>query len=47
MINDEEEPPVMSIRPVKFGSQARPTMEGAGVHLHRVWLAKPTRLTRF
>ena len=27
----------MSIRPVKFSSQARPTMEGAGVHLHRVF----------
>ena len=27
----------MSIRPIKQSSQARPTMEGAGVHLHRVF----------
>ena len=27
----------MSIRPVKMSSQSRPTMEGAGVHLHRVF----------
>lgn len=27
----------MSIRPVKSESQAQPTMEGAGVHLHRVF----------
>ena len=27
----------MSIRPIKFGSEAKPTMEGAGVHLHRVF----------
>ena len=27
----------MSIRPVKHESVARPTMEGAGVHLHRVF----------
>ena len=27
----------MSIRPVKAESSARPTMEGAGVHLHRVF----------
>jgi len=27
----------MSIRPVKFNSQAKPAMEGAGVHLHRVF----------
>ncbi len=27
----------MSIRPVKHESQARPTREGAGVHLHRVF----------
>ena len=27
----------MSIRPVKMLSQARPAMEGAGVHLHRVF----------
>jgi quercetin 2,3-dioxygenase len=27
----------MSIRPIKTSSQARPTMEGAGVHLHRVF----------
>ena len=26
----------MSIRPIKMQSQATPTMEGAGVHLHRV-----------
>ncbi|MEK9553400.1 MAG: pirin family protein, partial [Alphaproteobacteria bacterium] len=27
----------MSIRPIKFQSGATPTMEGAGVHLHRVF----------
>ena len=27
----------MSIRPISFSSQARPAMEGAGVHLHRVF----------
>ena len=27
----------MSIRPIKSESQAQPTMEGAGVHLHRVF----------
>ena len=27
----------MSIRPINFSSQARPAMEGAGVHLHRVF----------
>ena len=27
----------MSIRPVNFSSQAKPAMEGAGVHLHRVF----------
>lgn len=27
----------MSIRPIKMTSQAQPTMEGAGVHLHRVF----------
>ncbi|NCW56033.1 MAG: pirin family protein, partial [Rhodobacteraceae bacterium] len=27
----------MSIRPVKMSSTARPTMEGAGVHLHRIF----------
>ena len=27
----------MSIRPVKYESQAQPTREGAGVHLHRVF----------
>ena len=27
----------MSIRPIKFSSEAKPTMEGAGVHLHRVF----------
>ena len=27
----------MSIRPVKMSSEAQPTMEGAGVHLHRVF----------
>ena len=27
----------MSIRPVKMQSEARPTTEGAGVHLHRVF----------
>ena len=27
----------MSIRPIKFTNEARPTMEGAGVHLHRVF----------
>ncbi len=27
----------MSFRPIKSTSQARPTMEGAGVHLHRVF----------
>ena len=27
----------MSIRPVKTKSTARPAMEGAGVHLHRVF----------
>lgn len=27
----------MSIRPIKAQSQAQPTMEGAGVHLHRVF----------
>ncbi|MGB2436399.1 MAG: pirin family protein, partial [Candidatus Puniceispirillales bacterium] len=27
----------MSIRPVKMSSQAKPHMEGAGVHLHRVF----------
>ena len=27
----------MSIRPIKKSSKARPTMEGAGVHLHRVF----------
>ncbi len=27
----------MSIRPVRHASVARPTMEGAGVHLHRVF----------
>ena len=27
----------MSIRPVKTTNQAPPTMEGAGVHLHRVF----------
>ena len=27
----------MSIRPIKQSSQARPTMEGAGIHLHRVF----------
>ena len=27
----------MSIRPIKMQSQATPTMEGAGVHLHRVF----------
>ena len=27
----------MSIRPVKMSSTARPAMEGAGVHLHRVF----------
>ena len=27
----------MSIRPVKFSRSAQPTMEGAGVNLHRVF----------
>ena len=27
----------MSIRPVKTKSTARPAMEGAGVHLHRIF----------
>ena len=27
----------MTFRPVKSESQAMPTMEGAGVHLHRVF----------
>ena len=27
----------MSIRPIKSESQAIPTMEGAGVHLHRAF----------
>jgi len=27
----------MSIRPVKMSSEARPTTEGAGVHLHRIF----------
>ena len=27
----------MSIRPIKLQSGATPTMEGAGVHLHRVF----------
>lgn len=27
----------MSIRPVKYESQAQPTREGDGVHLHRVF----------
>ena len=27
----------MSIRPIKMQSEATPTMEGAGVHLHRVF----------
>jgi hypothetical protein len=27
----------MSIRPVKMSSEARPTIEGAGVHLHRIF----------
>ena len=27
----------MSIRPVKFSRLAQPTMEGAGVNLHRVF----------
>ena len=27
----------MSIRPIKSSSEATPTMEGAGVHLHRVF----------
>ena len=27
----------MSIRPINFSSQATPAMEGAGVHLHRVF----------
>jgi len=28
---------LMSIRPVKMSSEARPTTEGAGVHLHRIF----------
>lgn len=35
----------MSIRPVKYTSHARPTMEGAGVHLHRVFGFGDTSLT--
>ena len=27
----------MSLRPVKFSRKAKPTMEGAGVSLHRVF----------
>ena len=38
----------MSIRLVKSTSQARPTMEGAGVHLHRAFgFADPTMLDPF
>ncbi|GGA07548.1 pirin family protein [Neptunicoccus cionae] len=38
----------MSIRPVKSTSQAQPTMEGAGVHLHRAFgFADPTELDPF
>jgi quercetin 2,3-dioxygenase len=35
----------MSIRPVKYTSHARPTLEGAGVHLHRVFGFGDTSLT--
>jgi len=27
----------MSIRPITYQTTARPTMEGAGVHLHRAF----------
>jgi len=38
----------MSIRPVKSLTQARPTLEGAGVHLHRAFgFADPTMLDPF
>ena len=38
----------MSIRPVKETSQAMPTMEGAGVHLHRAFgFSDPTMLDPF
>ncbi|MBR9863390.1 MAG: pirin family protein [Rhodobacteraceae bacterium] len=38
----------MSIRPVKSTSQAQPTLEGAGVHLHRAFgFADPTELDPF
>jgi quercetin 2,3-dioxygenase len=38
----------MSIRPVTALSQARPTMEGAGVHLHRAFgFGDPTRMDPF
>ena len=38
----------MSIRPVKSTRQAQPTMEGAGVHLHRAFgFQDPSELDPF
>ena len=35
----------MSVRPIKMTNQARPHLEGAGVHLHRVFGFGDTDLT--